>query len=322
MGLLKKLFGNSKEHTTSKKIIPRESRDLIFSLRIPEPTRSLLFVTDENPIKYISPSTYTININITSHGVETSSNDHGTLFSEPSLIWTKLKIEPNEKLESEALYYPVFHDLTPKQRYQYLKWLTDITHPTNLSYVFLYYYGLERHLILGDYDRAVDEIVKLIKYHDKGSFKHYATTALITASLYRNRGDIFERIPFLKTDISNEALLLRAISGIQLPAKDIVNLTNKVKFYNKRYIKSYPELFEKELQKILEKYEKENGKIMQTIQYDKLEKRDSILFANLAIPKRTSNIPQLLDNEDFKKTLYSLLSEAHKKVKEIKKNEK
>ena len=61
-------------------------------------------------------------------------------YAEPSLIWSKLAVTPNTDLETEPMYYPSYTAFTPKIRYQYLNWLRDITQPTNLSFVFLYFY--------------------------------------------------------------------------------------------------------------------------------------------------------------------------------------
>ena len=81
------------------------------------------------------------------------------------------------------MYWPSYSAFSPEARYEYLRWLSDITQPTNLSYVFLYFYGLERHLLVGEYDAAVDEIVRLLKAHPKKSFIQYASQSLIIASL-------------------------------------------------------------------------------------------------------------------------------------------
>lgn len=173
---------------------PSGNDQLIKSLQIPEPTRSLLFVTDENPEKIQSPLGMTIGIGIdSSTGKVTASEEEKGFYAEPSLIWTKLAVKPNNWLEKKAMYWPVYAQFSPEHRYQYLCWLKNIEQPANLSYVFLYFYGLERHMLVGNYDRAVDEIVRLLRAHDKSSFRAYATRSLIVASLVRNRLDIIEK---------------------------------------------------------------------------------------------------------------------------------
>ena len=49
-------------------------------------------------------------------------------------------------------YYPEFRRLTPEQRWIYLDWLRNVDSEVNIGYVFVFYYGLERHLFFGDYD--------------------------------------------------------------------------------------------------------------------------------------------------------------------------
>ncbi|KKU88692.1 MAG: PBS lyase HEAT domain protein repeat-containing protein [Candidatus Gottesmanbacteria bacterium GW2011_GWA2_47_9] len=180
-----------REKTTSDtdyKLTVHANSSLIPSFQIPEPTRSLLWITDEDTSKISSPMEFKIVIKVTSRGVEAEAIDERyNFFSEPSLIWTKFPIEQNNELETQAMYYPSYSGLSPKHRFQYLNWLRDITQETNLSYVFLYYYGLERHMLLGNYDLAVDEVIRLINHHKKSSFRTYAINALILASGYRKK---------------------------------------------------------------------------------------------------------------------------------------
>ena len=49
-------------------------------------------------------------------------------------------------------YYPSYAGLSPEQRWVYLNWLTDVSQPVYIGYVFLYYYGLERQLLSGDFN--------------------------------------------------------------------------------------------------------------------------------------------------------------------------
>src|SRR5581483_5487022 len=131
------------------------------------------------------------------------------LAAEPSLIWTKLPIKTNSDLEDKALYWPAYSALTPEQRYQYLNWLRDVEEQTNLSYVFLYFYGLERHLLLGKYQQALTETVRLLKHHNRSSFYPYAERSLLAAALYRkDKKFLAEYLPSFK-EITNELLLTR-----------------------------------------------------------------------------------------------------------------
>ena len=58
-------------------------------------------------------------------------------------------------------YYPSYKNLKAENRYVYLNWLRDVTAPIPIGYVFIFYYGLERHLLFGKFEQAFDMIVKL-----------------------------------------------------------------------------------------------------------------------------------------------------------------
>lgn len=291
----------------------------VFSWAIPEPTRSLVFVTDDDLSKIKDPSsiTITISLDFEKRKANTSQdNNKSSLYAEPSLIWTRLPVKANNDLETEAMYWPSYAKLSPVCRYQYLNWLRDITQETNLSFVFLYFYGLERHLLIGNYDLAVDEILKLLKYHDKGSFRHYVVSSLLPASVYRNRSDILERAPFVFDQVSDISLYLRLITNKELTAENIIELANRVQFYNKRYIKTKPTLFREKLQKLIDEYHNKNGFILN--QLDDVQYEEQTYFANISIPDKFRRIktPQIIENEKFKKIIFNLLDEAHCQVKE------
>ncbi len=116
---------------------------------------------------------------------------------EPSIIYKDLPI--NKPIDPSIIerpsYYPTYAGLSPEQRWIYLNWLEDITEEVNnIGYVFIYYYGLERHLLIGDFDTAYQEILLLRKIHDNKSFESYSYNALLFSSAYRNRLDIAEQI--------------------------------------------------------------------------------------------------------------------------------
>lgn len=318
----KKIENNTDNQTVagSQLTVKSEDKYLYSSLHIPEPTKSLIFITDEDLSKMKNPMSITINVSLDldKQKVDTSYDyNKASLFAEPSLIWTKLPVKKNDELETKPMYYPSYSGLSPEHRYQYLNWLQNVEQDTNLSYVFLYYYGLERHLLVGNYDAAVDEILRLIKYHNKGSFKFYATTALIASSIHRKRPDILEKAPFILNDPSNISLYLRFELQKELTAKDLIELANRVAFYNKRYIKLKPDLFEKELQKIIDDYHERNGFILSQLESPSFQ--EQVYFANVSISDKIRSIktPQIIENNKFKQIVYDLLNQAHSAVKEL-----
>lgn len=291
---------------------------LSISNNIPEPTKSLLYVTNEDPSKISSPFQIKLTISITDQGIQSETNDGHNFYGEPSLIWTKLPVKANDSLEQEPMYFPSYSNLSPELRYQYLNWLKDITQPTNLSYVFLYYYGLERQLLTGNFDLAFQEISKLLKYHDKGTFRAYAETALIVSTLHWQRFELIKDNKFLYDGVSNEELILKKFMGINITTKDLLALAYPLKLKNKRYLKLYPDDFEIELEKLLVKYEQENGLIINSVEMDELNKESATAFANYSLKEkmRTVSIPNLLGNKKFRDVCLNLLETAHKNLKD------
>lgn len=109
---------------------------------------------------------------------------------EPSAIITSLSVA---RVAAHPLqdfgYYPSYEHITPEQRRCYLEWLAagrEDADPSqrSLGYVFMFFYGLERRILLeGDRDPALlDEIVRLLQHygpaHKSRSLKSYALQLL------------------------------------------------------------------------------------------------------------------------------------------------
>lgn len=287
---------------------------------IPEPTHSLVFVTDEKPSRAEFAGSLNIVVTIGLDGITSEREQHTNINAEPSMIWTKLPVHKNSYLEEKAMYYPAYTTLTPEQRYQYVMWLRDVTQPTNLSYVFLYYYGLERHLLLGDFDVAAGEVLRLLKFHDKGTFRSYAETALLVSVIYRKRFDFLEGKDFSFQKISDELLSVRKKLGLSLTAKELMQISSRVGFKNKHYINKNPDAFEKTLEVILVKYEEENGLLLDSIEDSELDYYETTCFANLSIPDKVRGVkvPDFLRNKRLGMIICLLLQQAHNTLKEQK----
>lgn len=294
-----------------------DDKGLIHSLYIPEPTRSLLFLTDDDTNLIASPMSINIRFAIDSGKIDIDEKTN--FYAEPSLIWTRLEIHENSDLEKNPLYFPVYAAFTPDQRFQYLKWLENIEKPTNLSYVFLYYYGLERHLLLGDFDKALGEVKRLADTQDP-KLKKYINGPLLMSIGMRNRLDTLPKLPFLFDDQDNLTLWIRHMSGDELKANDIIKLSYQVGFTNKRYIKMYPETFEKILDINIQNYLKNHGPILRSVDLKTLSKYEASVFLNISIPDeyRRKMIPDFLSDKEFTKTLKDLLQTTHTQIKETK----
>jgi hypothetical protein len=306
----------NKSEESSNLPIKKASGGIVESLLIPEPTRSLLWTTDEDTSKIEHAGSITLSISVSDQGVRVDEKQNG-FYAEPSLIWTKLPVKPNNELFEEAMYWPSYSQFYPKTRYQYLNWLRDIEQETNLSYVFLYFYCLERHLLVGDYDGAVDEIARLLKSHTKKSFREYASRSLIIASIARNRMDVIDRVPSLLEEEIDEALALRIYKGTSMTPEDIIDIANRVGFNNKRYLKLYPEEFKEELQKQIDIFEDQYGKLLSVFKLEDFKFAESTVFANMSIPEkiRKVKVPVILGSKKFSGGMLKLLQSAHEGVK-------
>lgn len=135
-----------------------------------EDLRGLLWFSD-------GPFQNYINENIEKHTFDCNWMRLSFRFSgddEPSLIYTKqLFIIPNEidmSLVEKPPYCPTYSGLTPEQKMVYIKLLQNpYDAGIDIGFVFLLYYGLERHLLVGDYARACNVILKLREVHKNGS---------------------------------------------------------------------------------------------------------------------------------------------------------
>ncbi|MCZ6802902.1 MAG: TerB N-terminal domain-containing protein [Proteobacteria bacterium] len=125
-----------------------------------------------------------------------SLDEYGT---EASLIDGTLKIHTApDTFEDESLgYWPKFISLSPKCRGAYLSWLAgDQSNPkTPLGYVFIYFYGIERRIVVDskvagvddpEYIQLFDEIKRLIDiYGESRSFMNYGSRLLALMCLFR-----------------------------------------------------------------------------------------------------------------------------------------
>lgn len=118
-----------------------------------------------------------------------SLDGYGT---EASLVDDSLDIEnkPSSYEDQSLGYWPKFISLTPKGRGAYLNWLSGSRNDpeTPLGYVFIYFYGLERRIIVDSIKEGVDdtefkslfdEILRLKGiYGSSRSFSNYSTRLL------------------------------------------------------------------------------------------------------------------------------------------------
>jgi len=128
-------------------------------------------------------------------------DDYG--HTEPSAINPKLRVTGSPVDWSDRLtdYWPSYSSISPDARRAYLQWLVDGRRApdANIGYVFLYFYGLERRVLVdlgsGSSERGEVEVIRnevrrlLGIYGDNNSFRRYAShfLAFIEADNYRSQ---------------------------------------------------------------------------------------------------------------------------------------
>lgn len=241
---------------------------------------------------------------------------------EPSLIFSNLPIiingtvNPKEKIG----YFPSYETLRPDQRFLYLKWLCDIRNPIDIGYVFIFYYGLERHLIYGKYKEAIDTILFLRRYHKNSSFYWYSSGALIASTFLHRDKDALEKIlsSIGTNNVDyNTLLIAKYLLKIPLSPKEIMAQANAVKFKNNRYILKCPELFEENVGLLLKSEFGEPFFPFYNLSTNyTLEHR--LVFANtsLSTDTRSPLFPSIATNEVYKTAIYKILATTHETVKQ------
>lgn len=242
--------------------------------------------------------------------------------NEPSTIFKNLPIaKPNSLSNIESPpYYPSYTNLLPEQRWIYLNWLKDITQEIDIGYVFLYYYGLERHLLVGDFETAFSEVLLLRKYHTNKSFELYSYNALMSASVYHN---LVEKVQYLSkfesmNGIDNIDLLYKFRFLESINAEEMMSLSRRIKGVNTRYIKSAPDQYKAALIRILlDIFGVKEYPFFSRLEINDIPKLQIIAFANISFPSsiRTPAIPNFCEYHPFVEECLCIFSKVHKLVK-------
>lgn len=233
--------------------------------------------------------------------------------------------EPSEILTHEQVYreapmsvgnYPSFKNLTPGQRYQFLKWLEDIEKTADVGFAYLLLYALERRIYMRSMvEPAVHIISRLHLKIEDDEFIRQSSNALVWAAYKYKR---FEFLNCLKTDEMPEEtqVLVKLYTHGSLNAHDIMLISEKIGMENQRYILGKPRLFEKILNdKLNQKYDENFFSINHV---DHAGKADlNVMLSNFSLPKdgRKIKIPNLLKNSKIKKPLLKMLEETSEDVK-------
>ncbi len=292
--------------------------------KIPPYRRKLLFISHDKPQGHGFGLQFTISV--TDHGdvglKQEAPDDPSTIYS------TLPAVDPSSPENVPKLsYFPSYSEMLPEQRGLYLRWLYDVTNEIDIGYVFVYYYGLERHLVYGDFDEAFDEIKLLRKHHDNGSFQSYSASALVHSCLLRKRVDKLQQL-YASGDFDyfdNSNLLILHYSKLDILPDMMFQLASRLSGINRRYIKLKPELYKQKINEVLiGKFGKPSYPLSSQFSLDSVEGIPYPIFANISFPPevRTPRLPNLLHHAPFQSELASIFQEAHEAVKSASKGKR
>ena len=291
------------------------------SIHFHEDIKDLIWFAD-SPLLNIDPKQFIKTVK--SSGLRLDFTYSG--YPEPSMIFTKYPIEfPKLFSDVEPLgYYPSYIELDPLQKGMYIKFLENpYKTKIDIGYLFLLYYGLERHLLLDDWEKSADVILKLRKCHKHKSFQSYSASALILTAIYREQGELALRViseleenQFLPI---TEYLLCASSFNLHITSKELMYYAEWFGFHNTRYIKNQTELFSKTLTDFIQEDYHRDYVLISDFLTDKdiaeTPPHKIKIFANVSLSDVKIEVPFLSENEKLRNAVCSLLQKNHDFVK-------
>ena len=246
---------------------------------------------------------------------------------EPSVISIKAPIQEVDDVRDvpKMPYYTTYLNIDPIQRWVYMNFLQNPYKDIDIGYVFLLYYGLERHLLIGDFEKAFSTILKLRAFHKNASFLAYSSSALILSCLLHKRSDYLSKylqsIDDSQIPTINVSLFLVCLHtfDLELTPKHLMFFAKKFAFDNSRYIKNNPDIFLNELENAIEQKIKAKTINIQNVVKDiwKVKKTSFELFANMSLRNKDNKleIPDLTTDIKLTTLCNNVLNIAHDKTK-------
>lgn len=247
---------------------------------------------------------------------------------EPSFINVNLPVEITNDLDSvEKLdYYPNYANLTPKQRYRYLKYLENpFDSKFEIGYTFIFYYGLERFMYTEKYEGALNLIVRLLEPHnDNHSFVSYAVESILFKTIEINNYRYLNRVLIIKNVINTLfpplRLYLYYITRKELSTDDIILLSKDVGWKKKTYLNEHKDLFVKNLGIIIRGFKSavSVSSLINNCSVENLATFNVCRIANVTsdYKVREAKLPNLLFSDVLKVNILSLMEKAHNMTKD------
>ena len=298
--------------------LAQRAPEFIRSKAISGRTARLLISSPDDPGQFTTDFGLGLTVSISEDGVSWAPMKA----ADPSTIFTRLPVRAPRDMASvpHPPYYPSYAGLSPEQKWAYLSWLKDVRQPIYIGYVFIYYYGLERHLLLGDYDSAFEEILELRRHHQHSSFQSYSRCALVCSSLQRKRP---ENLACLYSEsnltcLDNYDLLIAHQARMGLSVAGLLEVAHRIPAVNKRYIKATPEVFRLQLSSVLlETFQEETFPIYSFYRIEDLPRSPSIIYANISFSPevRSAELPDFYCHPPFVDDVSAILGRAHERTK-------
>lgn len=313
------------EHTDISKfsdVTPSTLQNSELLLNVSPEIADLIWIGDGNHKNY-TPENKDQNIRITPNVTFLSNTPE-----EPSALYLSLPVaKPTNGIPIERPpYFPSYRTLTPEQRWLYWQFLASPYSPEhNIGYVFLFYYGLERHLLSDNLDKAFSKILNLREIYSNDSFQYYTANALTLICITRKRADL--ALKLLESDNKsntfsipiNYLLLLKYTFQIPLTIPEIIKNHTYFLFSNTRYIKNQPDLFQTTfLELFRQKFNEDSLDLNSNFPIDmhQFPVKHERIFANTSLDSYEAPVP-IIENKELIESISLLLNEAHETVKSI-----
>ncbi|MDE7426065.1 MAG: TerB N-terminal domain-containing protein [Lachnospiraceae bacterium] len=245
---------------------------------------------------------------------------------EPSVLYLALPVSkpPINTPVERPPYFPTYKELTPEQRWLYWEFLSNpFSSKNNVGYAFLFYYGLERHMLEGNLEKAFDITLKLRSCYNNSSFQLYTSKALTLTCIAKQRADL--ALKLLEADNINEnsympmnyLLILKYTFQFPLTVADIIKNYEYFGFNNNRYIKNQLILFTSTLSKLIQRdFYADAIDLNQYFPTDinALPLQHDMMYANISLNNYETPIP-IFKNFELEQKILVLLEETHEIVK-------
>jgi len=242
---------------------------------------------------------------------------------DPSTIYSMLPVKVPKKIENvpELGYWPSYSGMLPEQRGIYLLWLHDITASIEMSYVFVYYYGLERHLVYGDFDAAFKEILLLRQHHKSQSFQRYSGAALLHACFLRKRPEKLQELYGTGFDyFGNTNLLILYHCGLDMLPDMMLILANSLPTVSRQYVKAWPLIYKQKISELLiEQYGKPTFPLSSEFPLTGVWCEKCAMFANYSLHPDIQHprLPNLFQDRFFRSKMRTFFKAVDKAVEKV-----